>query len=394
MLAPDNEGRPQGDSAGVECAAAGGVQVNGGAATQAVAPVVSEAVHNNGTKKHRYRKVEVRTWADEKFRALSPMPASGQSLWLFLMTGPHTSPIAGLFRAGRAGMAEELGWELEDFDKAFREVVEKGMVKADLKARLVWLPKALKHNKPESPNVVVSWRSELDVLPECDLKREAVSYIRAFVESLGPSYLIAFDEEKAPKKPDSKASPEASSKASPKPSTKTMANQEQEQEQEQEQDSETPSSPASPLTSAGDADAAAGAKDSAADKAAARAMRLAQVTRDAIETFNESKLTKAKGGLVANVDPDVGADKRQKQVAKSLAVARDICRKDYDSDLIVRDFWVDYWAECLADEHKSGRAGGGKDHGNWVPTFEYLTREATMLEIYDRVVSRAAEGGQ
>lgn len=102
----------------------------------------------------RYRKIEVRTWADERFRSLSPMPPSGQGLWFFLLTGPHTGPIPGLFRAGRLAMAEELGWEAEAFDEAFREVSQQGMAKADFKARLVWLPKALKHNKPESPNVV------------------------------------------------------------------------------------------------------------------------------------------------------------------------------------------------------------------------------------------------
>ena len=42
---------------------------------------------------NRYRKIEVRMWGDEKFRMLSPLPPSGQSLWLFLLTGPHTGPI-------------------------------------------------------------------------------------------------------------------------------------------------------------------------------------------------------------------------------------------------------------------------------------------------------------
>lgn len=123
---------------------------------------------------------------------------------------------------------------------------------------------------------------------------------------------------------------------------------------------------------------------------AARTVRLAQVTRDAIETFNVSTLTKANGGLVPNVDPEIGMEKRQKQVAKCLAVARAICRKDYESEIIVREFWVDYWEVCHDDDHKSGRIGGGKGHGNWVPTFEYLTREATMLEIYDRVASASS----
>lgn len=223
----------------LESGRAGGTSMSGLVQSYVAAPslvAVAKISDGDGTKKNRYRKVEVRTWADEKFRELSPMLASGQSLWLFLMTGPHTSRIPGLFRAGRAGMAEELNWEQEDFDKAFQEVFSKGMAKADFKARLVWLPNALKHNKPESPNVVVSWRSELDVLPECDLKREAAAYIRAFMKSLGPSYLVAFDEEKAPRKDDDKSSPKAFSKtfakASDMGSRKTRANQEQEQEQE------------------------------------------------------------------------------------------------------------------------------------------------------------------
>ena len=173
----------------------------------------------------RYRKIEVRTWADERFRHLSPMQPSGQGLWFFLLTGPHTGPIPGLFRAGRAAMAEELDWDIEAFDEAFQEVFENGMAKADFKARLVWLPNAMKHNKPESPNVVRSWRVELDLLPECDLKNEAISRIREILESIGPSYVQAFDEVLCGD------SHNPSSKASGKPSSKTIPNQEQEQEQ-------------------------------------------------------------------------------------------------------------------------------------------------------------------
>lgn len=185
----------------------------------------------------RYRKIEVKTWSDEKFRRLSPLPPSGQGLWLFLMTGPHTGPIPGLFRAGRAGMAEELGWEIEAFDEAFGEVSSQGMVKADFKARLVWLPNALKHNKPESPNVVRSWRAELDLLPECELKAEAIRSIGEHLASIGEAYVRAFHEalfrgetDLTPSHGGDAVMP--SGKALAKPSPKTMANQEQEQEQD------------------------------------------------------------------------------------------------------------------------------------------------------------------
>ena len=177
----------------------------------------------------RYRKIEVRTWSDEKFRALSGIPPSGQGLWFFLLTGPHTTAIPGLFRAGRAAMAEELDWEQEAFDEAFREVSEQGMAKADFKAKLVWLPKAVQHNKPESPNVVRSWRVEMDLLPECELKREAIAGIRAALGAMGAPYVEAFDEILQPRK---NAEEKASPKPSAKPSAKAMANQEQEQEQD------------------------------------------------------------------------------------------------------------------------------------------------------------------
>lgn len=181
----------------------------------------------------RYRKIEVKTWSDNKFRELSAIPPCAQGLWFFLLTGPHTSPIPGLFRAGRAAMAEELEWELEAFDKAFTEVLDKGMAKADFKARIVWLPKALKHNKPESPNVVRSWHSELSLLPDCELKTEAIEAILEELKSIGSPYVDAFND--ALGKTFVKPSIKASIKASTKPISKTMPNQEQEQEQEREE---------------------------------------------------------------------------------------------------------------------------------------------------------------
>jgi hypothetical protein len=140
----------------------------------------------------RYRKVEVRTWGDEKFRKLSPIPSCGQGLWLYLMTGPHTTSVPGLFRAGRAALAEELGWSQEAFDKAFEEVFQQGMAKADWHHRVIWIPNSIKHNEPASPNVVKSWATELDLIPECELKGEAVAGIAAALAAMNPAFSGAF----------------------------------------------------------------------------------------------------------------------------------------------------------------------------------------------------------
>lgn len=164
----------------------------------------------------RYRKLDLRTWNDKKFRLLTPLPPSGQSLWLYLVLGPHTTNIPGLFEASEISMADRLGWPLKAFREAFREASAKAMAKADWKARLVWLPNAPEYNRPESPNVVVSWGAAFDELPECQIKWEAYQSLKAFTEGLGEAFSKAFG------------------KAIPKP----MPNQEQEQEQDQEQEQE------------------------------------------------------------------------------------------------------------------------------------------------------------
>jgi len=63
-----------------------------------------------------YRNVSVRMWGDERFRRLSN---DAKFLWLYLLTGPHTTALPGLFAASKAHIAEELAWEPETFDRHF-----------------------------------------------------------------------------------------------------------------------------------------------------------------------------------------------------------------------------------------------------------------------------------
>ena len=152
-----------------------------------------------------YRKVKITMWDDPKFRALSPLPPSGQSLFIYLLTSPFTGIIPGLFKGGRAALAEELGWELEAFDSALSEGLALGMVKADLKARVFWLPKAAAHNPPASVNVIKSWARAFELLPECELKWEAWVALQAACYGVSESMGKAYD--KAMPLPKDKACP-------------------------------------------------------------------------------------------------------------------------------------------------------------------------------------------
>lgn len=146
------------------------------------------------TGEARFRKIECAMWVDQRFSRLSPMPPSGQGLWIFLLTNPDTGMIPGLYRAGRAGLAEALDWPIEAFDQAFAELEREGMARADWRARLVWLPKALDHNPPPNPNVVTRWAREFELLPECALRFEALEALAAHMDTRTPGFVEAFDK--------------------------------------------------------------------------------------------------------------------------------------------------------------------------------------------------------
>ena len=172
----------------------------------------------------RYRKIDVRIWSDGKFRDLTPIPPCGQGLWLYLLTSPYTTNIPGLYRASEGALADDLHWPLKAFRKAFLEAFQQDMVKADWTAPLVWVKNALRYNQPESPNVVKSWRSTWDEIPEVYLKVQAYQSLKAFTEGLGEAFGKAFAE--------GCRRPPGVDPDHPSP------NQEQEQEQEQDQERE------------------------------------------------------------------------------------------------------------------------------------------------------------
>lgn len=141
-----------------------------------------------------YRRVSVRLWSDEKVRRLTPLQPSGQALWLYLMTGPQTGPIPGVFVAGRAALAEALDWEVEAFDACLAELVREGLVRFDRPARLWFIPNALRHNPPASPNVVRSWRSAWTLLPEGDMRDQIGAALLASLEGSSKACAEAFGE--------------------------------------------------------------------------------------------------------------------------------------------------------------------------------------------------------
>lgn len=189
----------------------------------------------------RYRKISPCIWNDAKVRGLSD---KGKLTLFLLLTHPNMTSL-GALRANLPGLACELGWKTSVFARAFRELLDCGMARQDANAQLIWFPKFLRHNAPESPNVVRGWAAAFEELPECPLKLDVLAGAWATLAAFGEGFRDAFREvfgEVLPKpceKP-SASLPEILSEGFRQP----CPNQEQEQEQEQEQ-KKTPS----PLTS-------------------------------------------------------------------------------------------------------------------------------------------------
>jgi len=189
----------------------------------------------------RYRKVSTRIWADDRFLRLSKSQPSAQTLFLYLITGPHSTSLPGLFVAGEAMLAEALGWDLKGFREAFAELSRVGsgdgheypLAVADWTTRLVFLPRAIRHNPPENPNIVKGWKATWAELPECDLKAFAHSVFEAEISMIGDGHAKAFASSIERPKGSGKGFVNGSTKGSVKPLPNGMPNQEQEQEQEQ-----------------------------------------------------------------------------------------------------------------------------------------------------------------
>lgn len=190
----------------------------------------------------RYRRVSIEMYADQKFCELSPQPPSGQGLWIYLLTGPFSTLIPGVCVGGEAGISEALRWPLRAFRRAFTEIASRGMARADWSARVVFLPKALGHNLPQSPSVVTGWRQAWAEVPACELKTQAALTIRTILGGMGEGYQRAF-EEFALRRSTDLTNSQAASQPNPQPGPQPVRQPGPHQDQDQDQDP-----PPTPLT--------------------------------------------------------------------------------------------------------------------------------------------------
>lgn len=127
----------------------------------------------------RYRRVSGEFWLDARVRAL---PEDGRWAFLYLLTHPAMTAV-GAMRATLPGLAAELGWRVSRLQRALAPAIEQGMVEVNADATYVGLPKFLKHNPPESLNVVRAWVKALGFVPDCPEKRGLIIRCREYLRA-------------------------------------------------------------------------------------------------------------------------------------------------------------------------------------------------------------------
>lgn len=119
-------------------------------------------------KKRDYGRVERFVWKDPRFHSLG---ADGKWVFLHLLSSPGAYSLPGLVHATPLLMLEWLNWVSETGDDvgaalkrvtaALASCVDAGWVQVDPVAKLVYLPRAFEHERPDNLNVLHGWVREL-----------------------------------------------------------------------------------------------------------------------------------------------------------------------------------------------------------------------------------------
>lgn len=142
------------------------------------------------TQLDRYRKVSCQIWLDQKFLSLSD---DGKLVFLLILTHPNLTSF-GAMKASPASLTDELGWLTERLSEAFQEALTHGLIEYDQVRRLVVLPNFIKHNKPQSPNVIKSWVHGYKELPECEMKDKLFQSLKDYSEAMPEAFAKAFQD--------------------------------------------------------------------------------------------------------------------------------------------------------------------------------------------------------
>lgn len=327
----------------------------------------------------RYRKIDVRIWNDRKFRQLDD---KAKLAFILLLTHPYTNQL-GLIRTRSVSLALDLGWDSNAMSDAIQKLCDFGMLMADEKAGLMFIPNFLKYNPPNGVNGAKSWDGLLDLLPECELLDKALCHVKSFVDGLSQGIKAGIPN-------DIKKALKRSSDAIEHAIQDGSRIQEQEQEQDIYKEETYVSSRGfsfenSTPTTASDAlekvespqdgkhdpaSTAATGADNPADKPHRKA---AAVPYEKIVDLYNAKL-----GPVLGMCRDLNAARRSALKSRWTDVATAIGASPYDTADVLEGFGA-YFDKISRSDFLMGR----RSERGWRATFDWIVKSGNYLKIFE-----------
>jgi uncharacterized phage protein (TIGR02220 family) len=143
-----------------------------------------------------YRKIETRIWADKRFLGWPPQT---KLVFMYLLTGRHSHLIPGVIVGYReevvAAMMRaniSIDGKCDGIDDGIGHAISEGVLMACGRAPIMYLRRALKYNKPTSPNQVKSWAAAYNDLPESPLKTKIYQDIVGILDDMSDGMRDAF----------------------------------------------------------------------------------------------------------------------------------------------------------------------------------------------------------
>ncbi len=152
-----------------------------------------------------YGKVYTAFWQDPSMRALSE---DARTLALYLLTCPHGNLI-GLFRLPDAYVSDDLQWTMQRVSKGFAELFRKGFCQRDEGTNMLVIPKFVKWNAFENPNVAKNAAKVFDSAISGDAKAICASSLLKYGGTLPEPFRKALETlSNSVRKPEPEPEPE------------------------------------------------------------------------------------------------------------------------------------------------------------------------------------------
>lgn len=122
----------------------------------------------------KYRKVDTRIWADEKFRSWD---AETRWVWMYLLTSDQTNRV-GLFRFSAAKASEDTGVSMASVRRSIDVLERSGSLFQEAEMGLLWLPNWLRYNQPAGTNQLDSLLTDFAEFPNSKMAKVARCQIK------------------------------------------------------------------------------------------------------------------------------------------------------------------------------------------------------------------------